>query len=430
MSSLHPPKFWVIIPAAGIGARMQIDTPKQYLQIENKTLLEHTIACFLDHSAFDTVLVGLSGQDTYFEGYGLNLISGIETFEGGSERADTVLNGLEFISNQANADDWVWVHDAARPCLSREEIDLLIRALKQNVTGIVLGVPISDTLKRVFQSENTASLPQIKETVDRSALWRAMTPQIFKYSDLRKALEFCRDNNKFITDEASAVEKVGQQASMIHGSEQNIKVTLPADLIKVRVYLAKKQNSQALLNQDINAKQEEFKLLKNTIQFPRIGTGFDVHAFGVGSFVTLGGVQIPYEQGLIAHSDGDVLLHAIMDAMLGALALGDIGKHFPDTDEKWKGANSRSLLKAVNVLIKVQGFKVGNIDSTIIAQAPKMAAYIFEMQRNIADDLQLGSDCIGVKATTTEKLGFTGRKEGIACQAAVILVPLSSGISI
>ncbi|MFT6029449.1 MAG: 2-C-methyl-D-erythritol 4-phosphate cytidylyltransferase [Oleiphilaceae bacterium] len=430
MSSLHTPKFWVIIPAAGAGARMQIDTPKQYLKIENKTLLEHTISCFLDHSAFDRVLVGLSGKDTYFEAYGLNLISGIETFEGGSQRADTVLKGLEFISNQVNADDWVWVHDAARPCLSRQEIDLLIQALKQNVSGIVLGVPITDTLKRVFQSESAASLPQIKETVDRDALWRAMTPQIFKYSELRKALEFCRDNSQFITDEASAVEKIGQQAFMLHGSEQNIKVTLPADLIKVRDYLVKKHNSQKKLNQQTNENQEELKLLKNTLAIPRIGTGFDVHAFGVGSFVTMGGVQIPYEKGLIAHSDGDVLLHAIMDAMLGALALGDIGTHFPDTDEKWKGANSRFLLKAVNALIKAKGFKVGNIDSTIIAQAPKMSAYIVEMQRNITADLEVGVDCIGVKATTTEKLGFTGRKEGIACQAAVILMPLSSGVSL
>ena len=430
MSILHPPKFWVIIPAAGTGTRMQIDTPKQYLEIENKTILEQTISCFLDHPAFDNVLVGLSGQDTYFEAYGLNLISGIETFEGGSERADTVLHGLEFISGQAHADDWVWVHDAARPCLSRQEIDLLIQALKEDVTGLVLGVPISDTLKRVFQGKSAAFVPKIKETVDRSALWRAMTPQIFKYSDLRKALEFCRDNSQFITDEASAIENLGQQASMIHGSEQNIKVTLPEDLIKVRDYLAKKQNKKKILNQDVYANQEESKLQKNTLQFPRIGTGFDVHAFGIGSFVTLGGVQIPYEKGLIAHSDGDVLLHAIMDAMLGALALGDIGKHFPDTDKKWKGANSRTLLKAVNTLIQEKDFKVGNLDSTIIAQAPKMAAYVFEMQRNIADDLQVEFDCIGVKATTTERLGFTGRKEGIACQASVILLPLSSGITI
>lgn len=414
MSSLSFPKFWVIIPAAGIGSRMQMDKPKQYLQIENKTILEHTLACFLNHSAFETVYVGLSEHDRYFENYDLHQISGVEIFKGGSERADTVLNGLQFIAKEAHADDWVWVHDAARPCLSIEEIDLLVDALKSDTltdcVGLVLGVPISDTLKRIYKNQDSEALPKIKETVDRSGLWRAMTPQIFRYADLLKALEFCRDKNIAITDEASALEKCGQQAVMIQGSEQNIKVTLPADLIKARTYLANKND-----------------LRKKTMLYPRIGTGFDVHAFGDGSFVTLGGTKIPYEKGLIAHSDGDVLLHAIMDAMLGALALGDIGKHFPDTDEQWKGANSRTLLKAVNALIVKQGFKVGNIDSTIIAQAPKMAPYISVMQINIAEDLEIEKNCVGVKATTTEKLGFTGRKEGIACQASVILVPLSTG---
>ena len=257
-----------------------------------------------------------------------------------------------------------------------------------------------------------------------------MTPQIFKYSDLRTALEFCCDRGLAITDEASAMEKIGRKASMIVGSEQNIKVTLPADLLTARAYFAKKQSEEITLNQGITVAHEAFKLRKNTMQYPRIGTGFDVHAFGEGSFIILGGAKIPYDKGLLAHSDGDVLLHAIMDAILGALALGDIGKHFPDTDPQWQGANSRALLKAVNALLIEQGFKVGNIDSTIIAQAPKMAAYILDMQTNIAEDLELELDCVGVKATTTEKLGFTGRKEGIACQASVILVPLSSGKSL
>ena len=178
------------------------------------------------------------------------------------------------------------------------------------------------------------------------------------------------------------------------------------------------------LDQKRKYEREEATLQKNIDKFPRIGTGFDVHAFGEGAFVTLGGESIPHEKGLIAHSDGDVLLHAIMDALLGALALGDIGKHFPDTDEKWKGANSRDLLKAVNALIQKQGYIVGNVDSTIIAQAPKMAPYIERMQHNIAEDLDVNISCVGVKATTTEKLGFTGRKEGIACQASVLLIPL------
>lgn len=428
MSSHTPSKFWLIIPAAGIGSRMQMDKPKQYLQIENKTILEHTVACFLDHPAFEEVYVGLSEQDVYFEQCGLNLDSGITTYKGGRERADTVLKGLEFISDKATPEDWVWVHDAARPCLSRKEIDLLIDELKLTDTGLVLGVPVSDTLKRVCESKVLVGRTEIRATVDRAGLWRAMTPQIFKYSALRQALEFCRDNNKVITDEASALENIGKRASMVQGSEQNIKVTLPADIAKAQEFIAKKISSSS--NNEKRDEQEESKLQKNIMNYPRIGTGFDVHAFGMGDFVILGGVKIPYQKGLVAHSDGDVLLHAIMDALLGALALGDIGKHFPDTDEKWRGANSRDLLKAVNSLIKQQGYQVGNIDSTIIAQAPKMAPYILEMQANIAADLDVGIGCVGVKATTTEKLGFTGRKEGIACQASVILLPLISGVSL
>lgn len=428
MFSHTPPKFWLIIPAAGIGSRMQMDKPKQYLQIENKTILEHTIACFLDHSAFEEVYVGLSEQDIYFDKSALSRDSAIKTFVGGSQRADTVLKGLEFISDKAGPNDWVWVHDAARPCLSRAEIDLLIDELKRSDTGLVLGVPVSDTLKRVTGSGELGKPPEVNATVDRDGLWRAMTPQIFRYAALRQALKFCRDNNKVITDEASALENIGQRVSMVQGSEQNIKVTLPADIAKAQEYLAKKISRSS--KNDKRVEQEESKLQENIMHYPRIGTGFDVHAFGVGDFVILGGVKIPYEKGLIAHSDGDVLLHAIMDALLGALALGDIGKHFPDTDEKWQGANSRDLLEAVNSLIKQQGYQVGNIDSTIIAQAPKMAPYILTMQANIAADLEVSIGCVGVKATTTEKLGFTGRKEGIACQASVILLPLTSGVSL
>lgn len=430
MSSHLPPKFWVIIPAAGIGSRMQADKPKQYLQIENKTILEHTLCCFLDHPAFDEVHVGLSQQDTYFEKYGLNLKEGVKVFQGGKERADTVLNGLAFISDTAKDRDWVWVHDAARPCLSKEEIDLLIEELKQVDSGLVLGVPVSDTLKRIVSGEDTKGLPKIKETIDRAGLWRAMTPQIFSYADLRYALKYCDDGGLIVTDEASALEIVGRSAFMVHGFEQNVKVTLPADLVKVKEYLVGNKRPQRSINQGRHTGQDESKLKNNTLRFPRIGTGFDVHAFGEGKFVILGGVKIPHEKGLIAHSDGDVLLHAIMDALLGALALGDIGKHFPDTDEKWQGANSRTLLKSVVSLIDEQGYQIGNIDSTIIAQTPKMAPYIRQMQANIAEDVQVDSACVSVKATTTEKLGFTGRKEGVACQASVILVPVFSSVNL
>lgn len=239
MSSLAPPKFWVIIPAAGIGSRMQADKPKQYLDIENKTILEHTVRCFLEHPAFDEVYVGISPQDQYFERYKLHEKQGIKTFQGGKERADTVLNGLNYLSDQAAEQDWIWVHDAARPCLSPTEIDTLIRELSRTEIGLVLGVPISDSLKRISLDEQLNGLPKIAETVDRTGLWRAMTPQIFKYSELKTALRYCEEEGIVVTDESSALEKKGLSALMVHGFEQNIKVTLPTDLLKVQEYLLK-----------------------------------------------------------------------------------------------------------------------------------------------------------------------------------------------
>lgn len=412
MSVPNSPKFWVIIPAAGVGSRMQAAKPKQYLELHKETILFHTLNCFLSHPAFTQVIVGISREDNYFAELGLDRLTDVEVFLGGRERADTVLNGLKFIAPRAAEHDWIWVHDAARPCLSHHEINLMISSLEHESVGCILAVPLADTIKRVIAGEQI-----VQETVDRTGLWRAMTPQVFRYAELRQALEFCQERNLVVTDESSAIEHYGLPVKLVQGSADNIKVTLPDDLHKVGMYLALKNRETSLVDYTGS-------------EFPRIGTGFDVHAFAEGDFVTLGGVRIPYENGLLAHSDGDVLLHAIMDAMLGALALGDIGKHFPDTDAQWKGADSRKLLKAVNQLITEKGYRVGNIDSTIIAQAPKMAPYIGQMQAFIADDLSIAHDSVGVKATTTEKLGFTGRKEGIACQASVILIPVKGSLNV
>jgi len=401
MSKHSSPKFWVIIPAAGIGSRMQADQPKQYLEIENRTILEHTVQCFLSRPEFQAVAIGLAAQDTYFSCLSLSSDERVMAFEGGVERAQTVLKGLESLASEAKPNDWVWVHDAARPCLSHDDIDALIDTIGSVDDGALLGVPIHDTIKRADDDYRSQT------TVDRRQLWRALTPQVFRYSVLLNALKRCSQDNIVVTDESSAVEYCGGRPYLVVGSEKNIKVTRPVDLSMAKHTLMEK-----------NKKGD------SAMHVPRIGTGFDVHAFGDGEFITLGGVVIPYKKGLIAHSDGDVLLHAVMDALLGALALGDIGKHFPDTDVKWKGANSRELLIAVNVLLRDKGYRVSNLDTTIMAQAPKMAPHIQAMREAIAADLNIQVSDISVKATTTEKLGFTGRSEGIACQASVVLVPL------
>ena len=397
MSEASRSKFWVILPAAGIGSRMAADRPKQYLKIFDQTILEHTINCFLSHPAFNSIVLGLSKDDQYWSTLPFAEDTRIQTYNGGAERVDSVLNGLAFISDRAQADDWVWVHDAARPCLNHDDIDRLIDALKRSDDGALLAVPINDTVKRA-----NASLT-VEKTIDRTGLWRAMTPQVFRFAKLKQALAQSIVAKQNVTDESSAIEFLGGKPVLVKGAESNLKVTRPSDL-KIAASVI-----------DENSKEELAVAV-------RIGTGFDVHAFGPGEFIILGGEKIPYAQGLIAHSDGDVLLHAIMDALLGALALGDIGKHFPDTDEAWQGADSRKLLRAVVALVLKKGYRVGNLDSTVIAQAPKMAPHVEQMCENIAQDLGVPRADVSVKATTTERLGFSGRKEGIACQASVLLV--------
>ena len=395
-----PPKHWVIIPAAGIGSRMAADRPKQYLSIYNKTILEHTLALFVSESRFSGILLGLAENDEYWEDLNYPEKKSVTVFFGGSERFNTVLNGLHAIKSLAQDHDWVWVHDAARPCLAQQDIESLFTELASpNSQGALLASPVSDTIKR--GEANGFS----HETVDRTGLWRALTPQVFKYADLKSAIEKSIHDSVTLTDEASAMEHYGIPPRLVESHGNNIKITRPGDLESAMSFLG--GSSVALL--------------------PRIGSGYDVHAFEPGDSVILGGVKIAHTHKLKAHSDGDVVLHALMDALLGALALGDIGKHFPDTDDEWKGADSRSLLRAVMLLLFEQGYQVGNVDITVIAERPRLASHISAIQSCIAEDLDVNASQVSVKATTTEKLGFTGRQEGIACQASAMLFPMGAG---
>lgn len=372
---------------------MQADRPKQYLKISTRTILETTLNLFLDDERFEGVMLAVSEQDPYWPALNVEHAR-LQVCHGGATRSRTVLNALNALEGQVAAEDWIWVHDAARPLLRPADIQSLRNVLSPGEPGALMAVPVADTLKRATQNHRST------ETVDRSALWRAQTPQVFPYASLRQALAAALDASVDITDEASAMEWAGVQPLLVPGGEHNLKITRPQDLDVARLH----SKEGAANNMSM-----------------RIGQGFDVHAFCDGTQVMLGGVSIPHNRGLKAHSDGDVLLHALCDAMLGALALGDIGHHFPDNDPKWKGANSLHLTEAVSGLLTERGWRVANVDSTIIAESPKMAPHIKAMRERIAGALDLKPDQVSVKATTSEKLGFTGRKEGIACQATVLI---------
>jgi 2-C-methyl-D-erythritol 2,4-cyclodiphosphate synthase len=285
----------------------------------------------------------------------------------------------------------VLVHDAARPCLTAQELHSLFAALDAGAPGAVLATPIVDTIKR--ERDGLAA-----ETVDRQSLWRALTPQVYRYAGLRRALEAAAHADLIVTDEAQAMERLGVQAALVAGSPFNIKVTRPEDL---------QAAARILMTAEASAM--------------RIGQGFDVHAFGPGDHVVLGGVRIAHSQGVVAHSDGDVIIHALCDAILGALGEGDIGQHFPDTDPRYRGADSRVFLREVAARMRKAGLQFVNADVTVLAEAPRIAKHRLAMAAALAEDLGAGVERINIKATTTERLGSIGRGEGLAAMAVVLL---------
>ncbi|HXH01714.1 MAG TPA: 2-C-methyl-D-erythritol 4-phosphate cytidylyltransferase [Candidatus Competibacteraceae bacterium] len=393
------PRHWAVVPAAGVGKRMQAARPKQYLRLAGRTVIEHTLHTLLAHPRIAGVVVAVAADDPYWPAQRLAAGKPLLTAPGGTERCHSVANALARLAGLAAADDWVLVHDAARPCLRHEDLDRLLDTLADDAVGGLLAVPVRDTLKQADAAE------RVTATVDRSRLWHALTPQMFRYGLLRRALDSALAAGILVTDEAAAVEALGLAPRLVEGRADNLKITRPEDLALAEFFMAKA---------DPDERNESTM---------RIGHGFDVHAFGPGEFITLGGVRIPHAQGLLAHSDGDVLIHALCDALLGAAALGDIGRHFPDSDATYQGADSRVLLRHVVTLLEGKRLRVGNVDATIIAQAPKMAPHVEAMRANLADDLRVELGAVNVKATTTERLGYIGRGEGIAVHAVALLLP-------
>ena len=401
-------RVWAIVPAAGRGARFaasndasndastDLATTKQYARLLGATVLEWSLRALLAEPRVHAVVVALAADDAHWPSIAARLKNPkLQMTTGGANRQDTVTNGLECLASQAAADDWILVHDAARPCLSADDLTALLDAVgvaDGDVQGAVLAVPIVDTVKRELADQVA--------TVDRQGLWRALTPQVFAYGPLRQALETATRAGIVVTDEAQAIERLGLHPKLVQGSPFNVKITRMADL-------------------DVAA-----GILKMREDTPmRIGQGFDVHAFGAGDHVVLGGVRIAHPQGVVAHSDGDVVIHALCDAVLGALGDGDIGVHFPDSDAQYRGADSRVFLRAVAARMRAAGLKLINADVTVLAEAPRIAAHRAAMAANLAADLGAAAQFINIKATTTERLGFIGRGEGLAALASVLLGP-------
>jgi 2-C-methyl-D-erythritol 4-phosphate cytidylyltransferase/2-C-methyl-D-erythritol 2,4-cyclodiphosphate synthase len=374
-------KIAAILVAAGTGSRFGGDLPKQFLPLAGKPVIRHAAEALLAHAELlqpvgDAALIAeaLAG------------LPHLPVVPGGAERQDSVRAGLEALA--AHNPDIVLVHDAARPKIPPGITESVLAALATH-EGAIPAVPVSDTLKR---GENDF----ITETVPRAGLFRAQTPQGFRFATLLR-LHRAAAGSPAATDDAALLEAAGLTVVLTPGAEQNIKLTLPEDFVRLQSVF-------------------EGRFI------PRIGTGFDVHAMETGRPMILCGITIPYEKGLAGHSDADVGIHALCDAIYGALAEGDIGRHFPPSEDTWKDADSAKFLRHAAGRIAARGGVLSNADITLICEQPKITPHATAMRTRLADLLGVSIDLISVKATTTERLGFTGRGEGIAAQASVVVL--------
>ena len=365
-----------LIVAAGSGSRMGGPIPKQFRRLAGKPVLRWAVEALIRHPAVQhvRVVVGPGQQQdaaAALEGFA---VGGF--IEGGAERADSVRRGLAAIEGEA-----VLVHDAARPFCPPSVVDRLLASL-EFFEGAAPVLPVGDTLARVGE--------KLEEPVDRNGIGRVQTPQAFRLGALKSAYE--RWEGPSPTDETTVVRAAGMRVAVVEGDPALDKLTLPSDFERAEQWLAGRLS-------------------------PRTGMGFDVHAFSGEGPMRLGGIEIAHDRGLAGHSDADVVLHAITDALLGAAGLGDIGEHFPPSDARWKGADSSLFLTHAVELLRAKGAVIDHIDCTVIAEAPKVGPFRAAMRDRIAEIAGLSVDRVSVKATTTEGLGFTGRREGIAAQA-------------
>jgi 2-C-methyl-D-erythritol 4-phosphate cytidylyltransferase/2-C-methyl-D-erythritol 2,4-cyclodiphosphate synthase len=381
-----------IVVAAGRGSRFGGAAPKQYTPLAGRPILTHALARLAAHPAISAVRAVIHPDDRAAYDAAAAGLDLLEPVHGGAERQESVRLGLE--SLEALAPARVLIHDAARPLVDAGTVDRLLAALTAAPAALPV-LPVADTLKR-------GDAGRVVETVPRDGLYRAQTPQAFGFAEILAAHRAAA--GRALTDDAAVAEAAGLAVALVEGAPQLMKITTFGDLAEAERWLGLGDPAAMARSGEV-----------------RVGNGFDVHRFVPGDHVTLCGVRIPHRQALAGHSDADVGLHALTDAILGALADGDIGSHFPPSDPTWRGADSARFLRHAGTLVTARGGRILHCDVTLICEAPKVGPHRAAMQARIAEILGIGPGRVSVKATTTERLGFTGRGEGLAAQATATL---------
>ncbi len=379
----------VVLVAAGRGSRAGEGMPKQYRPVAGVPIIRRTVDALVRALPGAPILPVIHPDDTDLCDDALSGVSEIlAPVFGGATRQDSVFNALKALEGKSPA--FVQIHDAARPFVGKDMMARIYGALEAGAEGVVPAIPVVDTLVRARDGER---LP-----VDRTHLYAVQTPQTFRFDSIFNAHRNA-DGNSY-TDDASIFEAAGGMTTQVRGDEGNFKLTQPEDFMKAEA------------------------MIQTSLTDVRVGSGYDVHRFDAGTSLWLCGIEVPHTHSLKGHSDADVALHALTDAVLAGIADGDIGSHFPPTDEKWRGAPSHMFLSHACNLVRERGGKINHLGVTIICEAPKIRPHVGAMRARIADIALLNVDRVSVQATTTEKLGFTGRGEGIAAQAtATIALP-------
>ena len=381
-----------IIAAGGRGQRFGGAVPKQMLSVGGQSVLERSVALFLSHPQIDELVIALPAEFVAEPPPYLRATSKpVRIVAGGDRRQDSVLNAFQAISAEA---ELVVIHDAARPFASAGLIARTIAAAAESGAALA-AMPARDTVKMA----DGQLVPFVSQTIPREAVYLAQTPQVFSRRVLRDALAL-GEGGPDATDEAALAERAGHPVRLVEGEQANIKITTPEDLPVVDAILRTRSQAGA----DV-----------------RVGTGYDLHRLVEGRPLVLGGITIPFERGALGHSDADVVCHSVTDAVLGAAALGDIGRHFPDNDPRWKDADSVDLLRRAVAIVGEAGYVVGNVDVTVVLERPKIKTYVDAMRQVIADAVQVPVACVSIKGKTNEGVDAVGRGEAIAAHATALL---------